>query len=201
MPRTKAQFLEMQDKTKERIHDAGLILFAQRGVSATGVTEIARQAGISLGLMYHYYPSKEALFAALVSMALEGAMEALTSCAHPEEPAAVQISRMSGLASSALSRDDRTAYYFLLLLQAGLSKATSSETSPPPLERAAFPFAHLEGLILTGQAQGTVKAGDPRQLAQLYWAAFQGLCLYKITMKSFTPPAAMLLDGILLKDV
>lgn len=201
-PRTKEQFLKMQDKTKERILDTGLLLFARKGVSATGVTEIAREAGISLGLLYHYFASKEELFATLVNMALKGAMDALAPCGQSEASAAEQIGRISEMVSGTLHRDDKTAYYFLLLLQAGIAGASQPVSAMPMIEMAgmAAPFDHLEKLIQAGQAQGTVKPGDPRQLAQLYWAAFQGLCLYKITMRRFAPPPAALLNGLLLTE-
>lgn len=199
-PRTKAQFLEMQDKARERILDASLLLFARKGIAATGVTEIAREAGVSLGLLYHYFASKEELFAALVHMALKGAMDALKTCEQNEASAAEEIRRISIMIQKTLQRDDWTAYYFLLLLQAGLAGDSLSVSGGPLVDmtRAAAPFDHLEKLIRMGQAEETVKAGDPRQLAQLYWAAFQGLCLYKITMRRFAPPDAQLLDGILL---
>ena len=199
-PRTKAQFLEMQDKARERILDASLLLFARKGVAATGVTEIAREAGVSLGLLYHYFASKEELFAALVHMALKGAMDALKSCEQNEAFAAEEIRRISIMIQKTLQRDDRTAYYFLLLLQAGLAGDSLSVSGGAAIDMtsAAAPFDHLEKLIRMGQAQDTVKVGDPRQLSQLYWAAFQGLCLYKITMRRFAPPVAQLLDGILL---
>jgi AcrR family transcriptional regulator len=190
----------MQDKARERILDAGLLLFARKGVSATGVTEIAREAGVSLGLLYHYYASKEELFAALVNMALKGAMDALASCEQNGASALEQINRISEMINRTLNRDEKTAYYFLLLLQAGL--AGDALLAGKPLIDAAgigVPFDRLEKLIQTGQAQGTVKAGDPRQLAQLFWAAFHGLCLYKITMRRFAPPETGLLNDILLE--
>jgi TetR/AcrR family transcriptional regulator len=200
-PRTKAQFQEMQDKARERILDTGLLLFARKGVSATGVTEIAREAGISLGLLYHYYTSKEELFATLVNMALKGAIDALASCEQNEASASEQINRISEMISKTLKRDEKTAYYFLLLLQAGYASNALSVSLRPAIDVVSIGalFDHLEKLIQTGQAQGTVKAGDPRQLAQLYWAAFHGLCLYKITMRRFAPPETELLNGILLE--
>lgn len=201
-PRSKAQFLEMQDKARERILDAGLLLFARKGVSATGVTEIAREAGISLGLLYHYYASKEELFVTLVNMALKGAMDALGSCEQNGASATEQICRISEMINKTLMRDEKTAYYFLLLLQAGLAGDTLPVSATPSIDMASIGalFDHLEKLILAGQALGTIKAGDPRQLAQLYWAAFHGLCLYKITMRRFAPPEVELLNGILLKE-
>ncbi len=201
-PRTKAQFLKMQDQTRERIFDAGLLLFARKGIYATSVTEIAREAGISLGLLYHYFASKEELFAELVNMALKGSADALMSCGQGETNASDQIRLISKMICRTLQRDDKTAYYFLLMLQAGLAGDSISVLGRAVIDTAGFaqPFIHLEKLIQAGQSQGTVKAGDPRHLAQLYWAAFQGLCLYKITMRRFASPEAALLDSILLTE-
>ncbi len=199
-PRTKAQFEAMQDAAREKILDAGLLLFARKGLAATGVTEIAREAGVSLGLLYHYYASKEELFSALVNMAVQGAKEALEGFSEDELDASGQIKKISRMVSGVLQRENKTAYYFLLLTQAGLTGIAPENQMQSLLSSGdmGVPFMILQNLIRTGQMQGTVKDGDPRQLAQLYWAAFQGLCLYKITMRSFLPPEPEQLDGILL---
>ena len=199
-PRSKAQFEAMQDAAREKILDAGLVLFAHKGLAATGVTEIARKADVSLGLLYHYYASKEDLFSALVNMAIQGAGEALEGIGEAEFNAADQIRKISRMVCEVLTRHNKTAYFFLLLIQAGLAGAVSQEHGEkiPCFENIGTPFLILQNMISTGQAQGTVKTGEPRQLAQLYWAAFQGLCLYKITMKGFLAPAPEQMDGILL---
>jgi AcrR family transcriptional regulator len=198
-PRTKAQLEAVKEAAREKILDAGLLLFARQGVAATGVTEIAREAGVSLGLLYHYYASKEELFAALIKMAMEGAKETLAAC-QEEGSAAEQIRSISRLACGVLRRENRTAHYFLLLIQAGLAGLSPGAQEEGLLKGAdvSAPFILLQGLIKEGQAQGAVKAGEPRQLAQLYWAAFQGLCLYKVTMRGFLPPDPEQMDGILL---
>jgi AcrR family transcriptional regulator len=50
---------------------AGQGLFARRGIRATTVDQLARKAGISKGAFYHFYPSKEALFFAIVDQVEE----------------------------------------------------------------------------------------------------------------------------------
>jgi AcrR family transcriptional regulator len=49
-----------------RLVAAGQDLFARRGIRATTVEQLARAAGISKGAFYFFYPSKEALFFAIV---------------------------------------------------------------------------------------------------------------------------------------
>jgi AcrR family transcriptional regulator len=50
---------------------SGQDLFARRGIRATTVDQLARKAGISKGAFYHFYPSKEALFFAIVDQVEE----------------------------------------------------------------------------------------------------------------------------------
>src|SRR5882757_6419728 len=46
--------------------DAASAEFAGRGYYATSIRDIAARAGVSLSALYHYYPSKQALLAALL---------------------------------------------------------------------------------------------------------------------------------------
>jgi AcrR family transcriptional regulator len=46
--------------------DATEIVLAKRGFLATTTNHIATQAGVSIGTLYHYFPSKEALIEAVV---------------------------------------------------------------------------------------------------------------------------------------
>jgi len=52
-------------RTRERILEAALALFAERGYEATTMRDVAREAGASLGLAYRYFASKEEFALAL----------------------------------------------------------------------------------------------------------------------------------------
>ncbi|HZS76378.1 MAG TPA: TetR/AcrR family transcriptional regulator [Ktedonobacteraceae bacterium] len=51
---------------REQIIDAALRVFAQKGYSKATNKDIAREAGITPGLIYYYFESKEALLNALI---------------------------------------------------------------------------------------------------------------------------------------
>jgi len=53
-------------ETRERIIDAAGRVFARRGYGQATVQDIADEAGISMGALYHHFKSKEELFRALV---------------------------------------------------------------------------------------------------------------------------------------
>lgn len=64
-------------------------LFGEHGYEELSMSRIAREAGISKPLVYHYFPSKKALFAA----ALQRAAEELSAATEPDpdQPAAEQL--------------------------------------------------------------------------------------------------------------
>ena len=56
---------------KDKILDAALNLFSEQGFHQTPVDQIARKAGVSKGLTYNYFESKDALLAAIIDRASE----------------------------------------------------------------------------------------------------------------------------------
>lgn len=74
-PRTKKQNEEIRQQTRKQIIDAAFELFANEGYSKTSIAAVAKKAGISKGLIYHYFDSKksmlEAIFDQLVDLGEE----------------------------------------------------------------------------------------------------------------------------------
>jgi AcrR family transcriptional regulator len=60
-PKTKQQFEEIRTSSREKILSVALELFAKKGFHATSISQIAKKAKISKGLMYNYFASKEKL--------------------------------------------------------------------------------------------------------------------------------------------
>ncbi len=57
---------ERSEKSKQQILDAALKLFSHKGYGATSVRDIAEEAGLSKGNVYHHFPDKEAIFRGLL---------------------------------------------------------------------------------------------------------------------------------------
>src|SRR5690242_17763791 len=51
--------------TRRRLYEAALRLMAAGGWQATTLRDISREAGVSVGLLYRYFPSKRAIVLAL----------------------------------------------------------------------------------------------------------------------------------------
>jgi len=65
-PRTKQQYKEIRKTTREKILSVALELFAKKGYHAASISQIAKKAKISKGLMYNYFASKEQLLDEIV---------------------------------------------------------------------------------------------------------------------------------------
>ena len=57
-PRSKIQNEAVRQASIDRIMQACLLLFSRQGYAATSVNQIAREAGVSKGLLYNYFSSK-----------------------------------------------------------------------------------------------------------------------------------------------
>ncbi len=78
------------DERRRQLLELGTELFERHGYEELSMSRIAREAGISKALLYHYFPSKQAYFAA----ALEQAAAELAEVTRPdpERPPVEQLS-------------------------------------------------------------------------------------------------------------
>jgi len=63
--------------TEKRVLDAAAETFARRGLAGTRVREIAEAAGVNVATLYNYYPSKDALYEAVLERGLRPLTEKL----------------------------------------------------------------------------------------------------------------------------
>jgi AcrR family transcriptional regulator len=93
MARTRAQDF---DEKRRGILDVAAAVFADRGMEKASMSQIAAQAQVSKALLYHYYPSKDALIFAIIATHLEE-LDAAIAAADDEglEPA-LRLRRLVG---------------------------------------------------------------------------------------------------------
>jgi AcrR family transcriptional regulator len=197
MPRTKEAFESMRAATREKIEAAALSLFARKGLSVR-VEEIAEAAGVSQGLMYSHFPSKDALIAGLARNGTEISSRAVMGHTDGEGTAAEKIGAISAMMCEILSQKPVAVDYFMFMMQAGMNGFRIPEASRYS-DEFPDPAVSLARAAAQGQAEGSVVGGDPARLAMIYWAAVQGLCCYA-TVGAPVVPAPEMLNRILLKE-
>ena len=89
------------EKRKEKIEEAARELFIKQGFHATSMRDIAKGAGVSLGNLYNYYETKDAIFESIVAKYMEVIDERLrdmfASIDEPLEPESLRrLGEMAG---------------------------------------------------------------------------------------------------------
>jgi AcrR family transcriptional regulator len=73
--------------SRERILDAAEQLFAQHGLAGAGVRDIAQAAGLTPASLYNHFPSKEALYEAVLERGVRPLLELLQQLSARSHPA------------------------------------------------------------------------------------------------------------------
>ena len=89
------------ESRKEKIEEAARELFIKQGFHATSMRDIAKGAGVSLGNLYNYYETKDAIFESIVAKYMEVIDERLrdmfASIDEPLEPESLRrLGEMAG---------------------------------------------------------------------------------------------------------
>jgi AcrR family transcriptional regulator len=115
MPRTAEQNKQIRQATKTMIVEAATIRFAQNGYAHTTIRDIAEQAGVSTGLMYHYFASKEALLESVLENCMAILSGVLLGAYRQGEPG----KRIPGLlwAMFAMLEEDREFWALFQMLR------------------------------------------------------------------------------------
>jgi AcrR family transcriptional regulator len=86
-PRTKEQFEEIREGKRRQILDSAIECFAEHGYHTVSISHLAKHAGISKGLLYNYFTSKDELLRAI----LMETYEILMSILDPEKTGRIAV--------------------------------------------------------------------------------------------------------------
>jgi AcrR family transcriptional regulator len=173
-PRGADQNEQMRAQAMQRISEAALEEFAAYGYHGATMRRIAASAGLSSGLLYHYFPSKEKVFKHLVDFALEGSLAGLRGALSTPGTAWQRIEAHAALVVGSMF-EGKTSFYFLIMLQA-MTQGKSVPGLPARLSKRMDVFYEiLPPVIAEAQAAGDAAPGDPIALAAAYFSLIQGL--------------------------
>ncbi|KEK18385.1 TetR family transcriptional regulator [Bacillus manliponensis] len=83
----------MMDK-KERIINAAIDVFIEKGIEKAKISDIVKAAGIAQGTFYLYFPSKLSVMPAIAEVMVERMVRSVTECVQNEAPLTDQLSQM-----------------------------------------------------------------------------------------------------------
>jgi AcrR family transcriptional regulator len=154
------------EETRQRILDAAVRVFARRGFHASRVGDIAQEAGVAHGLLYHYFASKDEV---LETVFRENWSELLARFASVEASDESADEKLLGLVKILLRtwRND-AALVTVMVREVGRSAHLASQ-----VDDIGRGFEVIQRVIEQGQAEGVFRPElDPRLAS---WVVYGGL--------------------------
>lgn len=136
-PRTPEQFEEMRESRRKQIMDAGLELFASEGYSHCSISQLASHAGISKGLMYNYFKSKEALLIAII----EEGMQDIMAMMDPNQDGILDPEEVEGFIRNTFSNMRDNMQFWMLFINVVLQPPVKEFLDGKPFSSVMERFA------------------------------------------------------------
>ncbi|MGE8203394.1 TetR/AcrR family transcriptional regulator [Heyndrickxia sp. NPDC080065] len=165
---------EQKEQRRKLILKSALDLFIRKGYGETKIADIAKAADMSMGLLFHYFDSKEKLYEELIRIGCEKLkMDFAFSNNAPLEvfrAAAEDIFNM-------VSTNPLSAKMFVLM-----ENAQHLDSLPTDLKEMLSEADRLIKksipIIEKGQMLGEIKAGNAEALSVAFWCSIQGIAQF-----------------------
>jgi AcrR family transcriptional regulator len=165
---------QRSQETRERILDAALRVFADHGYDGASVTQICEHAGVSKGALYHHYPTKQAVFMALLEHWLESVDIGLQALREGQPDVAELLLQMADFSQQIFDMADGRLPMFLEFWSQASHDPAIWKATVAPYRRYRDYFASL---VQEGIKSGSLRAVDPQVAAHLIVSVALGLLL------------------------
>jgi len=187
---------EQKEQRRIQILEAALDLFIRKGYGETKIADIADAADMSMGLLFHYFESKEKLYEVLVRSGCERMkMEMAYTDGSPLE--FFQAAAESVLAM--IASNPSSAKMFVLMEQAQHLDILSAELKDMLSESNKL-IEYCIPLIELGQSSGEINDGNPEALSVAFWCSIQGIAQHMALLPKTPCPEPDWILSILKKE-
>lgn len=161
---------EQKEYRRNQILHVALHLFIHQSYHGTKTSQISREAKISEGLLFHYFPTKENLLEELVKMGAYG----MQYPGRMDNVPAFDFFRIfTGQLFQYLKGNFFVAELFVLMAQ--MQRTEEIPVRVKELAGSVDVIGMAQEVIRAGQAEGTIRKGDALALSNLYWCCIQGV--------------------------
>ena len=189
MPRSTQQLEEIRKEKKKLIMDVALELFAHHGFHATSISQIAKKAGISKGLAYNYFSSKNEILQHIIDEGFHEIQELMDpdrDGVMTDEEFISVIDKSFGIVGNDLRH---WKLFYSLLLQPSVADNFSEKYA-----RAAEPFFKILNEFIAQKGNK-----DPEGDVMIISAMIEGALLYSVVAPGIFPMEQMkqkVIEGI-----
>ena len=157
-----------QEEKRRQILDAAVRAFARKGYHACRVGEIAEEAGVAYGLVYHYFGSKEEVLETIFRDTWTQMLARVREVQEEGGPAREQVRKVTALLLRTWRRDPD-------LVRVLVHEVTRSpERLPRQIDEISHAYETLEGIVAHGQQTGEFRDDlDPQLAATIFYGALE----------------------------
>jgi TetR/AcrR family transcriptional regulator, fatty acid metabolism regulator protein len=157
-----------QEEKRRQILDAAVRAFARKGYHACRVGEIAEEAGVAYGLVYHYFGSKEEVLQTIFRETWTLMLARIEEMEEEGGPASEQVRKVTALLLRTWKRDPD-------LVRVLVREVTRSpEQLQQQIEEIGHAYEALERIIRRGQESGEFRSElDPQLAATVFYGALE----------------------------
>lgn len=169
---------EYREEQRSKLINNALQCFSDNGYESTSVDDIVRLTGVSKGMFYTYFPSKEEMFLALVSERTESFFKQMESVFAEISGAWEKLRYLLEVYRAPLRDDQRQ--WLSVFLEFFIS-TSRYESRMDFMHRRYHRFIGLlENVIEAGKSTGEFSSDiDSKAVSALYWALCDGLYLHR----------------------
>jgi TetR/AcrR family fatty acid metabolism transcriptional regulator len=156
---------ERQADRRRQILEAAVKVFARKGFHASRVGDIAEEAGIAYGLVYHYFKSKEDLLDTIFRTTWTEMLARVREVEEAGVPAAEAVRQVTALLLRTWRRDPD-------LVRVLVREVTRSQHVQQEVEEIKEAMDALERIVRRGQETGEFEGElDPKLAAVVFYGA------------------------------
>ena len=157
---------DTQREKRRQILRAAITVFARSGYHTSRVADVAKEAGVAYGLVYHYFGSKEDLLETIFRRTWSRMLEAVQEVEKEGAPAREQIAAVARIVLGAWQADPD-------LVRVLVREVARSPQLGREVDEIEHAFQALERIVSRGQERGELRADVEPRLAA--WVLYGGL--------------------------
>lgn len=158
----------MRKKRMEEIEEGALYYFAKYGLAGAKISDLAKYLGISQGLLYRYYASKEELFKVVSSKWIQNRDTNFQELVDAPISSVEKIKFLTKHVETSIKADKKFASFFTIFENDSLTAGTHPGTKF--YDWSQEPTTMLANIIRQGQeSHEPIHEGNPYQMAVGYW--------------------------------
>jgi AcrR family transcriptional regulator len=149
--------------------DAAVRVFARKGYHAARVGDIAEEAGVAYGLLYHYFSSKEEVLRNVFRETWRALIATINSVAEGDDTPREQLRKVAEILLRSWRRDPDLVRVLVL-------EVTRSQLLAGEMDEITASFEAIKEIVERGQADGSIRGDlDPLLASYVFYGAIDEL--------------------------